>query len=94
MWTFKAQGTIIVLDWAWISREKRALGNGYTWAYSDLPAVDILNLIHKVAAAMWPLAVTFVATCLFCCFSGTVYRAVLVACNLEQTFLVLPYIEN
>jgi len=29
-------------------------------AYSDLPAVDILNFIHKAAAAMWPLATIFV----------------------------------
>jgi len=28
--------------------------------YSDLPAVDILNFIHKAAAAMWPLATIFV----------------------------------
>ena len=32
----------------------------YTRAYSDLPAVDILNLIHKTAAAMLPLATSFV----------------------------------
>ena len=31
-----------------------------TRAYSDLPAVDILNLIHKAAAAMSPLATSFV----------------------------------
>ena len=31
-----------------------------TRAYSDLPAVDILNLIHKTAAAMSPLATSFV----------------------------------
>jgi len=29
-------------------------------AYSDLPAVDILNFIPKAAAAMWPLATIFV----------------------------------
>ena len=29
-------------------------------AYSDLPAVDILYFIHKVAAEMWPLATIFV----------------------------------
>ena len=52
------------------------LGDGNTWAYSDLPAVDIINLIHKPAAAMWPLATNFIATCLLCCFSGTVYTAV------------------
>jgi len=48
-----------------------------------LLAVDIFNLIHKAAAAMWPLAIAFIATGLFCCFSGAVYRADLVACNLE-----------
>ena len=31
-----------------------------TPAYSDLLAVDILNFIHKTAAAMWPLATIFV----------------------------------
>jgi len=41
------------------------LRNGNTRAYSDLPAVDILNLIYKAAAATWPLAMTFVSTCLF-----------------------------
>jgi len=40
-----------------------------TQAYSDFPAVDILNLIQKAA----------VATCLFCCSSC----AVLVAYNLQ-----------
>jgi len=65
--------------------EKRHFwGNVNTSANSDLPAVDILNLIHKAAAVMWPRVTTFVATCLFCCFSGTVYRAVLVTCNLES----------
>jgi len=64
--------------------EKRQfLGNGNTWAYSDLPAVDILNIIQKAATAMWPLATTFVGTCLFCCFSGSVYRAVLMSCDME-----------
>ena len=57
--------------------------NVNTWANSDMPEVDILSLIHKAAAAMWPMATTFLGTCIFCCFSGTVYRAVLVACNLE-----------
>jgi len=33
---------------------------GHNFAYSDLPAVDILNFIHKAAAAMWPLATIFV----------------------------------
>ena len=56
-------------------------GNVNTWA--KLPAVDILNLIHKVAAAMWPPATTFITPCILCCFSGTVYRAVFVACNLK-----------
>jgi len=84
VWIRKAQGTITVLDGAGISTEKKHFwGNGNTWAYSDLPAVDILNLIHKAAAATWPLATTFMSTCLFCCFSSTVYRAVLVTCNLE-----------
>ena len=63
--------------------EEALLGNGNTWVYSDLSAVDILNLIHKAAPAMWPPVMTFVATSLFCCFSGAVHRAVLVACDLE-----------
>jgi len=29
---------------------------GYTWTYSYLPAVDMLNLIREEAAAMRPLA--------------------------------------
>jgi len=40
--------------------------NVNTWVNSDLPAVDILNLIHRAAAAMWPPDMT--ATCLFCTF--------------------------
>jgi len=64
VWTRKAQGTITVLDAAGISYEKRHFwGNGNTRAYSDLPAVDILSLIYKVAAAMWPLVTVFIATC-------------------------------
>ena len=35
-----------------------------TWAYPDLTAVHILNLIRKGAAAMRPLATSTVATCL------------------------------
>ena len=59
-------------------------GNVNTWANSDLPAVDILNLIHKAAAAMWSPATTFLGSCLvFFSFCGTVHGAVLVACNLE-----------
>jgi len=46
--------------------EQALLRNSNSWVYSDLPAVDILNLIHKAVAAMWPLATTFVTTCLFC----------------------------
>ena len=57
--------------------------NDNTWANSDLTAVDILNLLHKAAVTMWPPASTFIATCLFCSFSGIVYRAFSVACNLE-----------
>ena len=64
VWTRKAQGTITVLDAAGISYEKRHFwGNGNTRAYSDLSAVDILSLIYKVAAAMWPLVTAFIATC-------------------------------
>jgi len=54
----------LLLDRARIS-EVTPFADGNTRAYSDLPAVDILNLIYKAAAAMWPLAMTFVATCLF-----------------------------
>ena len=43
---------------------------------------------------MWPLATKLITTCLFCCFCGTVYRAVLVSLNLEQIFPVLPNVEN
>jgi len=65
--------------------EKRHFwGNVNTWANSDLSAVDILNLIRKAAAAMWPLYDYDFRTNLFILlFFGTVYRAVLVACNLE-----------
>jgi len=64
--------------------EKRYFWENFdTWANSDLPAVDILNLIYKAAAATWPPATAFIGTCLFCCFRGTVHRAVSVACNLE-----------
>jgi len=80
------------LDGAWL--EEALLGNGNTWVYSDLPVVYILNLIHNAAAVTWPLATTFVASCLFCCFSGAVYRAVLVACNLEWTFPAVTNVEN
>ena len=84
VWTRKAQGTITVSDRAVISYENRHfLGNGNTWTYSDLPAFDIINLGHKATAATWPVAKTFMTTCLFYCFTGTVCRAVLVACNLE-----------
>jgi len=58
--------------------------------YSDLPAVDILNHIHKAAATMWRLATSFVATCLFCWFSCAVYGAVLVACSLAYIFPAPP----
>jgi len=34
-------------------------GPNYNRTYSDLPAVHILNFIHKAAAAMWPLATIF-----------------------------------
>ena len=47
--------------------------------YSDLPAVNILNLIHKAAAAMSPLAMSFVQLLYFFCFNCAVNRAVLVA---------------
>jgi len=39
-------------------------GGSNTWAYPDLTAVHILNLIRKGAAAMRPLATSTVATCL------------------------------
>ena len=45
-----------------------------TRAYSDLPAVDILNFIHKAAAAMSPLATSFVQV---------VYFAVLIVLFIE-----------
>ena len=45
-----------------------------TQAYSDLPADDILNLIHKAAAAMSPLVTTFIATC---SFQGRIHKFVL-----------------
>jgi len=78
------QGTITVLDWSRISHARGKALLGKCWANSrDLPAVDILNLIHKAAAAMWPPATTLVATCIFFCFSGTAYRAFVVTCNLE-----------
>ena len=80
VWIRKAQGTVTVLDGARISQEKRHFGgNGNTWANSNLSAVDSIHLIHNAAAAMWPLATTFITICLFCSFSGklTVYRAVL-----------------
>jgi len=84
VWTRKAQGTVTVLDWAGITYKKMHFwGDGNTWANSDLSAVDSINLIHQAAAAIWPLATTFITTCLFSCFSGTVYRAVSVACKLE-----------
>ena len=48
-------------------------------AYSDLPAVDILSfIIHKAAAAMWPLATIFVWQ--------LVYFAVLVVLFIELFF--------
>jgi len=60
----RPKGTTTVLDGAGISYEKRQFwGNGNTWAYSDLPVVDSINVIHKAAAAMWPLVTTFIATC-------------------------------
>ena len=40
--------------------EETLLGYGSSRAYSDLLGVNILHLTHKVAAAMWPLAI-----CLF-----------------------------
>jgi len=57
--------------------ERHFWGNSNTWVNSDLFVVDILNLIHEAAAAVWPPATTFIATCIFFCFSGTVYTAVL-----------------
>jgi len=33
---------------------------GMVRAYSDLPAVDTLNLIHKAVAVMWPFAAIFI----------------------------------
>ena len=45
-----------------------------TRAYLDLPAVDILNLIHKAAAAMSPLATSFIQL---------VYFAVLIVLFIE-----------
>jgi len=51
-----------------------------TWAYSDLPAVNILNLTGSSDVAS---GYEFHTTCLFCCFNCAVYRAVLLACNLE-----------
>jgi len=45
-----------------------------TRAYSDLPAVDILILIHKAAAVMWLLATSFVQL---------VYFAVLIVLFIE-----------
>jgi len=45
--------------------ERHFWGNGNTWVNSDLFVVDILNLIHEAAAAMWPPATIFIATCIF-----------------------------
>ena len=45
-----------------------------TRAYSDLPAVNILNLIHKMAAVMSPLATSFIQV---------VYFAVLIVLFIE-----------
>jgi len=39
--------------------------NGYFWVlHWDMITVDILDLIHRTAVAMWPLATKTVATCL------------------------------
>jgi len=53
VWIRKAEGSITVLNAAGITYEKMHFWrNGNTWAYSDLSAVDSINLIHKAAAAM------------------------------------------
>jgi len=42
--------------------EKRYFWENFdTWANSDLPAVDILNLIYKAAAATWPPELVYFA---------------------------------
>jgi len=78
-------------------------GNVNTRANLDLPVVDIINLIHKAAAAMWPLATTFIVTCLFAVFVVMLielfqwlasWNKRTVACKLEQTFPTLPNVEN
>jgi len=53
------------------------------WACADFPAVDMLNIIHKVAAAMLPYAAITAAACycmrlhflfVLCCLSfGFIY---------------------
>jgi len=53
-----------------------------TRAYSDLPAVDILNLIHKAAAAMSPLATSFVQLVSFTVLI-VLFIELFLACNLE-----------
>jgi len=35
---------------------KGHLWEGHTWTYTDFPVVDILNITHKGAEAMWPPA--------------------------------------
>jgi len=56
-----------------------------TRAYSDLPAVDILNLIDSQSGSSHVASGYdfHIATCLFCGFSCAINTAVLVACNLE-----------
>ena len=80
VWTHAPQWTVAVLDGSRISHAREKVLLGKFWYLGKLRLASGRYSQPYLQSGSSDVAS---GTCLFCCFRGTVHRAVLVACNLE-----------